>query len=113
MHELSVTQNLLELVLNEAKKAEAKRVTQINLVIGDVATVIDNSVQFYFDFISKGTISEGAVLSFRRIPIIVKCRSCGQTFSPSEQAWHCPNCQKWDAEIIAGKEFYLESIEIE
>jgi len=113
MHELSITQEILNIALEKAKEAEANRICQINLVIGEISSVVDDCVQYYFDFISRDTIANGAKLNFRRIPLQVKCRICGNEFSPSEEPWKCTVCQQWDAEIIGGNEFYMESIEVE
>jgi hydrogenase nickel incorporation protein HypA/HybF len=113
MHELSITQNMLDLVLEEAKKARAERVKRINLVIGEMSGVVDQSVEFYFEFLSKDTIARGATLSFRNVPTEVRCRSCGEVFNPKEFDWSCPKCQGSGAEITAGNELYVESIEVE
>ena len=113
MHELAITQSMFDLVLEQAKKAEAKKVGKINLVIGEMTGVVGDCVQFYFDFLSSDSIASGATLSFTRIPMQVRCRNCGLSFSPDKSSWSCPQCGKWDAEIIAGQEFYIDSIEVE
>ena len=113
MHELSITQQVLDIALERANAAGGTRVTRINLVIGDMASIIDDCVQFYFDFLSQDSIAQGAVLSFKRIPMQVRCRHCGNTFTPDGAAWSCPQCQQWDVEIVAGNEFFLESLEVE
>jgi len=113
MHELSVTQGMLDIALEKAKEAQASRIKTINLVIGELSSIIDDCVQFYFDFLSKDSIAGGAILSFTRIPMKVRCRNCGLSFSPDKSSWSCPQCGKWDAEIIAGNEFYIDSIEVE
>ena len=113
MHEMNITQQLLDIALDKATEAGARRIKQINLVIGDMATVVDNCIQFYFDIISRNTLAEGARLSFRRIPIEVKCRRCGRLFTPVEKPWKCPGCAEWDVEIIRGEEFYIDSLEVE
>ncbi len=59
MHEMSVTQSLLEIALRHAEQADAQRITRLNLIIGELASVVDNSVQFYWDIISKETIAAG------------------------------------------------------
>jgi hydrogenase nickel incorporation protein HypA/HybF len=113
MHELGVTQQILDIAISKAEEVGARSVNQINLVIGDMSTVIDESVQFYFDFLSKDTIFMGAKLSFRRIPVQLKCLSCGNTFVPPPDSWSCPQCRQDGVEVISGKEFYIDSIEVE
>ena len=113
MHELGITQQVLDISLSKAAEVGAGTVKRINLVIGDMSSFLNDSVQFYFDFLSKGSIASGAQLCFRRIPIKLRCRSCSHEFTPSAESWTCPKCQKTDVEIIAGNEFYLESIEVE
>ena len=113
MHELAVTQSILDIALSEAEKANAKRITSISLVIGDFAGIVDDSVQFYFDFISQDTLAQNATLSFCRIAARFRCRVCGTEFAPQDQDWSCPSCGAAGGEVIAGREFYIESIEIE
>ena len=113
MHELAITQSMLDLVLDEANKTGAGKVRKINLVFGDMAGVVGDCVQFYFEFLSRGTSAEGAAVSFRRVPTEARCRECGQVFTPDEFDWSCPECHKVSVEITAGKELYVESIEVE
>ena len=67
MHEYAVTKNIINMVVEEAKKTGGSRIIEIKLVIGDLSTIIDESVQMYFDIIAEGTPAQGAKLSFRRI----------------------------------------------
>jgi hydrogenase nickel incorporation protein HypA/HybF len=113
MHELAITQSMLNLVLEQAQKAGAKEVKRINLVIGKMSGFAEESVQFYFDLISKGTIAERAVLSFKTIPTTARCQGCGKFFEPKESDWSCPYCQSNSVEIVAGEELQVESIEVE
>ena len=113
MHELAITQSMFDLVLEQAKQAEAKRVGKINLIIGEMTGVVEECVQFYLGFLSKGTIVEGAALSVKMVPPEARCRDCGETFELREFDWICPKCQGNSLEIIAGKELFVESIEVE
>lgn len=113
MHELAITQSMLDLVLEQAEKAGAKKVGKIDLVIGEMTGVVDECVQFYFDFLSKGTIADGAALSFTMVPTMARCQGCDKSFELKEFDWACPYCQGNSMAIIAGQELFLESIEVE
>lgn len=113
MHELSITQNMLDIVLEKAREEKATEVKKISLVIGEMTGYVEDCVRFHFDFLSKGSIAEGAELLFKNIPARARCRNCSQTFEIDETAWLCPHCRGESLEIIAGRELFIESIEVE
>ena len=113
MHELPVTENILEIATRHAREAGAKRISSIHLVIGQLSTIVDDSVQFYWDIVSKGTSAEGALLHFKRIPTETECLACQQRYAPSGDDMACPVCGSTQIKIVAGEEFYMEAIEIE
>ena len=113
MHELSVTEQLLEIVLGHARRAKAERVLKVNLVIGELTSFVGENIQFYFDMLSKETEAEGASLSLSRIPAKATCKQCKMEFHPEGVDWFCPACGGLMEEVMAGREFYVESIEVE
>ena len=114
MHELAITQSVLEIALRHGEQAQASKITDLYLVIGQLSSVVDDSVQFYWDMIAVDTIAEGAALHFKRIPAQLECSECGQIYSlEGNQLDGCPVCESIKVKVIAGKEFQLESIEIE
>lgn len=113
MHELSVTESLLQIALQHAEKADARRVTDLYIVIGDLASMVDDSIQFYWEMIAKGTIAEQATLHFRRIPAELQCLTCSEKYHPTDRELACPKCGGINTKIIAGEEFALESIDVE
>ena len=112
MHELAVTESLLEIALRHADQAGAKRITRLNMIIGELATIVDDSVQFYWDIVSRETIAEGAQLHFDRVPGTLRCLGCGQTFRLSSD-FVCPVCGEGQVTVAGGDEFRLESIEVD
>ncbi len=112
MHELAVTQSILELVLKHAQAAHAARVTDIHIVVGELSANADDSVQFYWDMIVKGTPAEGAQLHFDHVPAQLQCTACSTTFHPAHLPI-CPACGSSQVRVIAGQEFHLASIDIE
>lgn len=113
MHEYSVTKSIINTVVEEANKAGAVKIIEIRLVIGDLSTIIDESVQMYFDIISEDTIAKGAKLVFTRYQAEFKCRACGNTFFKPKKGFDCPSCGGLGTPTGVGKEFYIESIEVE
>ena len=113
MHELAITENILQISLDYAERSEATRVTALNLVIGQLSSVIDDSVQFYWDIVSKETLCAGATLHFERIPAQMGCLDCNHIYTLARGLEACPQCESFRVRVQAGEEFRLESIEIE
>ncbi|OGO19929.1 MAG: hydrogenase maturation nickel metallochaperone HypA [Chloroflexi bacterium RBG_16_48_8] len=113
MHELPISESILEIALRHADKAHAKRITDIHLVIGQLSSIVDESISFYWDIISQGTIAEGANLHFRRIQTKLLCLDCNQYYNPGKDDLACPSCHSSKVKVVAGEEFSLEAIEVE
>lgn len=112
MHELAVTQSLLELALKHARATNAVRITDIHIVMGELSTNVDDSVQFYWDLIAKDTPAAGATLHFKRIPAELQCQACHASFPPDDE-YLCPQCGGAQLKVIAGEEFYLDAIDVD
>jgi hydrogenase nickel incorporation protein HypA/HybF len=113
MHELAVTQSILDIALRHAEEAGAKKITSINLVIGEFASIVDDSVQFYWDILAEETIAKGAQLHFERIVGEMTCSNCQHAFHPEDGNFACPNCQSVFVKITRGDEFRVDSIDVE
>lgn len=113
MHELSVTENILAIATRHALQANARRVTDIHIVIGNLSSVVDDSVQFYWDIISEDSICCGAQLHFQRIPAKAECQDCSHLYTLADRLTACPACGSARIKFVSGEEFFLESIEIE
>ncbi len=113
MHELPVTESILEITLRHAEAQHAKRVTDIYLVLGDWSTIIDEAVQFHWHILSENTIAEQAKLHFKRIKVELSCLDCSHTYTPTENILLCPVCESTRIRILQGDEFNIDSIEIE
>ena len=112
MHELAVTESILEIATQTAKEHAATKVTDIYLRLGQLSSIVDESVQFYWDIISQGTLAEGAELHFTHVPARLRCKDCGTEFELTEELTPCPACQSITLEIIQGEEFQVDAIEI-
>lgn len=114
MHELAVTQGLLTVALGMAQQHKAARITAIHVVIGAWSSFVDDSVQFYFDLLSRGTPAEGAVLRFRRVSAMAFCEDCRrQTSVGAPLPAGCPVCGSVGLQITGSNALYVESMEVE
>lgn len=113
MHELSVTESVLKIACEHAEKAGAKKVTDINLVIGQLSSIIDDSVEFYWQMITKDTLCEGAKLHFSRIPAKLVCLKCDHQYVLNRELIPCPKCGSARIRVLSGDEFNIDSIEIQ
>ena len=113
MHELGITENILNITLDKANEGQATKILKINLVIGELSGFVADCIQFYFDTLSKETIAQGATLHFETVPVELRCRSCSAVFRPRDTLWSCPKCESQGPEIFKGRELYIDSVEVE
>jgi hydrogenase nickel incorporation protein HypA/HybF len=110
MHELSLASAVVGTV---AKHAAGRPVTLVSLRIGRLRQVIPDSLEFYFEFVARGTACEGARLEHELIEARLRCRPCEREWEIEIPAFRCPTCGGGDVEIASGNEFEVESIEVE
>ncbi len=110
MHELAITQNMVEIALSAAGN---RRVSGITIVLGEFSGVVEDSVRFCFDAVSADTLAEGATLTFRRVPARIRCAQCGFEFELEDGNWACAQCRNLGGQVMQGRECYIESIEVE
>jgi hydrogenase nickel incorporation protein HypA/HybF len=110
MHELSLSSAVLATTL---KHADGRRVSAINLRIGRLRQVIPDSLEFYFEFVSRETVCEGARLEMEVIDARLRCRPCGTEWAIEIPAFRCPTCGGSEVEVASGDEFEVESIDVE
>ncbi|NJN44506.1 MAG: hydrogenase maturation nickel metallochaperone HypA [Anaerolineae bacterium] len=113
MHELHTTQTILETAIQHAEDAQATHVTDLHLINGVLSSYKDESIRLYWEMVSRGTLCDGAELHFHHVPALCICQACGESFSPQLCDEPCPACSSLSVNLVQGKEFRLDSIEIE
>ena len=116
MHELPITESILKVVLTHAEKNNVRKVTAINLQVGKLSDLEDEWIQSYFDFLSKGTLAEGAKLNIERIPIKLQCNLCATLYEVEKTNIGdtvCPGCGKTDGKLISGREYHIKDMEVQ
>lgn len=116
MHELPVTQSILEVVLKHAVKNQVRKVHSISLAVGMLSDLEDDWIQKYFDYCSKGTLAEGAKLKIERVPVVFQCKACPESFQVDVREMKdivCPACGEKDFTLVSGREYYIKNMEAE
>jgi hydrogenase nickel incorporation protein HypA/HybF len=110
MHEFRITQKLLDVALDKAK---TRRIVNVNLLIGSFSEDREESIQFYWRDLAKGTSGEGAALHFQHVDADMKCFGCGGALNPEAEGSICLYCQNDRLQLLSEEDVRLESIEVE
>ena len=112
MHETVVAQSLLETILAEAKKQNAKPVSA--RVSCGVLNAINNEVlRFALEAIAKNTACEGMKLEIEHKPMQGRCKNCNEVFDVDFHQPLCPKCKAEDFELLPDAPLVLEEIEFQ
>ena len=90
-----------------------QKILEIRLKIGELSGVLPECIQEYFNIASRGTIAEGARLCVEKIPITIHCGSCGYDGEIPKRKIHCPECGSSEIKLKSGREYYVDSLEVE
>ena len=115
MHELAVTESLLQVVLRHAGEGGAGKVVSVNVRIGELSDLVSLWMQRYFDYLSRGTIAEGALIRIERIPATFRCDACNYIFPAdprTREAICCPRCASAAMTLVTGRECFVQQIEV-
>jgi len=113
MHESGLAEDLFTHVLHHAHEANARRVTQVKVVIGALSDATPDSIRFYFESLAPGTIAEGALLVFGTAPGRARCTACGRDVTVGELYAPCPVCGELALSVTGGNAVYLDSLDVE
>lgn len=114
MHELSIAQHLVRLVEEQAFAANAERVTQITLCLGEQSHIVEGSLATYFDLLTESNDSpaQGARLVVKRVPMKFFCKACRLEYPAHANDFSCPTCHALGHMSDPGDALLLESLEV-
>ena len=115
MHELQVTERILDIVLRHAKTNNVSKILSIQLQIGELSDLENEWVQRYFDYLSKDTLAENAKLVIERTPVVMRCDSCSISFEVNlkeNKDIECPACGSAKCSLVSGRDYYIKDMEV-
>lgn len=112
MHELSLMQNLVEIIEETAAKHGASHVTEVVLEVGCASGAEPEALEFAWESVCENVLLKNAVLNLQMIPLVLLCNGCGQEYRANEIFSPCPVCGSLHSAIKSGKELRVVSISI-
>ena len=111
MHELSLSGAIVNTAV---KHAQGRPVSVVTLRVGALRQVVPDTLDFYFEFVARGTLCEGARLEQEQIAAQLRCAACEREWEIELPIFMCPDCgAAGRVEVASGNEFEVESIEVE
>jgi hydrogenase nickel incorporation protein HypA/HybF len=112
MHEVSLIESIVDLVVAERQKQAFTRVRMIRLTVGALGHAEPGALRFCFDAVTGGTIADGAALEIEIVPGAGWCAVCQRTMPIEERFATCPDCDQ-PLRMVAGGELRLAELEVE
>jgi hydrogenase nickel incorporation protein HypA/HybF len=112
MHELSIAQNVLDIIRQNVPEGREPQAKSVLLRVGDGAGIVAESLEFCFHAMTDGTPFHGMVMNIERAPFIVECGSCKQRCTLDSPAVICPLCFSGDIRVVSGTDLQVVAIEL-
>lgn len=108
MHELNITQNIIETVIEAAQGVPVQRIV---LEIGEISAILPDSIAFCFEACIPNTPLANATLDIIIVPGRGRCRHCGHEMAMDMPYAVCDRCDSMAIDIIAGQALVIKSME--
>ncbi len=113
MHELGITQSIVEIALRTAQEQGAREIHSVTVEVGSLAGVVGDALQFCYEACSKETLLEGSRLLIEEVAARARCRACGTEFPLADLLACCPQCDSAASDLLCGEEMRIKEMEID
>jgi hydrogenase nickel incorporation protein HypA/HybF len=112
MHELSVAQNIIDIVRENVPGTDYSNVNKILLEVGEFSGVVADSLLYCFDIIKSDTEFFNAEMKIKKIPFVLYCNACKTETSNTAGIRLCEKCGGYDTQIISGTDMKIIEVEV-
>lgn len=113
MHEMGIAQQLVTIALDAIPDdIENPRVEILNLRIGKLAAVVEHSLAFCMEIITKDTPLDGVRLNIEAVPVKIRCLTCQKEWETDTPMFKCPDCGDGQVKMLTGREIEISSMEL-
>lgn len=114
MHEANFTENIVQTILDELRKAPPGQARRARVVVGEMLHLNADSVRMHFEQMSLGTPLEGVALELVEEPVRLRCLNCG--WSGEAEDHHllfCSSCSSIAVDVLSGRDVIIDEVEVE
>ncbi|MGB0867337.1 MAG: hydrogenase maturation nickel metallochaperone HypA, partial [Granulosicoccaceae bacterium] len=90
MHEMSLCESIVQTLDEQASQQQFQRVKRVWLVVGQLACVEPEALQFCFSVVCKNTLAEGSELLIEREQADAWCMQCCAPVEIQSRESACP-----------------------
>ena len=121
MHELSLAQSLVELLeqqrlqYRESAKNTSNDEVQVlsaQVKVGALSCVSIEALEFAMQSLLSNSLFSDLQVIFELESGLLCCNECGHQFDAEQLYVPCPQCEHIGHRVLAGRDVYLQSIEI-
>jgi hydrogenase nickel incorporation protein HypA/HybF len=113
MHEMSIAVSIIDIVVEQAQKADAGKINSVVLELGSLSGVTADALQFCFSSAAKSTIADNAALEIIEYKAKAICDSCNFEFNTDQLVPVCPECDELVINVQGGREMQIKSINVD
>jgi len=113
MHEMSLCENILQILEDHSIQQGFERVKIVFLEIGLLSAVEPEAMLFCFDAVIQGTLAEHAKLEIIEVPGNAWCTVCSKTVPLHQRFDACPECGAYPLQITGGADMKIRKLEVE
>lgn len=112
MHEMSLAENVREIIEDAARTQGFRQVRRIVLEIGELAAVEADALQFCLDVVLEGSIAAGAAIECVTVPGVGWCAGCAREVPLHERYDPCPHCGGYGLEVRSGERMRVSTLDV-
>jgi len=113
MHEVSLIESVVAIVVDERRRQSFSRVRTIRLQVGALGHAEPDALRFCFEAVTRGTLADGARLMIDIVPGEGTCSACRLLFAMADRFAICPACGSLTVLMTAGGELRVSELEVE
>ncbi len=113
VHEVAIAQQMIEAVVETAGRHGGGHVRVARMLLGRLTCVDPESLTFAFEVACRGTCAQGCRLEIQRVPLVLRCRECGDEGQREQPVDPCPRCGARGGDVLQGREIRLTTLDVD